>query len=81
MIAIKKLKTLRYMANFFPNVLISKGNVTIPIIVRVVINAATELTVAPSDRNEPASGKASNDGMCIKLPATAIRMKPIAPFS
>jgi len=46
-IAMTKLIPFLIRANFFPSSLISSGNVTIPIIVKVVMNTATEEIAAP----------------------------------
>jgi hypothetical protein len=72
-----RLNKFLYRVNFLPNVLISKGKVTNPIIVRVVIKTATELIEAPSAKNDPASGNANKAGRWIIPPIIAIRINPL----
>ena len=56
-IAIPKLIPFLSKAIFFPNIFISRGSVTIPIIVKLVIKTATEAIDAPLSIREAAKGK------------------------
>jgi len=77
--AMMKLKLFRRKAIFFPNSLISKGNVTIPIIVNVVRKAATAEIDAPLLRRDAASGNEMRAGMYRIDPMKAIRRIPLNP--
>ena len=62
-IAMMKLIPFLSRAIFFPNSFISKGRVTVPIIVNVVMKAATAVTDAPLSRNDAAKGNESKAGI------------------
>ena len=59
---------------------ISRGNVTIPTIVRVVKKATTGTKLAPAYMSEPTSGNATKSGIKVILPASAATIVDIAAF-
>ncbi len=66
-------------ATFFPSSFISKGSVTTPIMVRVVMNTATEVTDAPLLRRDAAKGKEIKEGICKNAPNNATTSTPKKP--
>lgn len=70
-IANPKLKRLRNIANLVPNSFFSRGNVTIPTIVRVVKNATAGTILAPTSTNDPTNGNATKAGISVTLPTRA----------
>ena len=74
-----KLKLFRRKAIFFPNSLISKGNVIVPIIVNVVRKAATAEIDAPLLRRDAAKGNEMRAGMYRIDPMKATRRIPLNP--
>jgi len=66
-------------ANLLPSSFISRGRVTIPTIVKVVIKAATVATDAPSLRRDAARGKEIRDGICRIAPRKATNITPLKP--
>ena len=79
MIAIIKLIPFLSKAIFFPNSLISNGSVTIPIMVKVAINTATEVIDAPLLRSDAAKGNEIKEGICRIAPRIAMRRIPLNP--
>jgi len=57
------------------------GAVTTPTITRVVIKAEIVITVAPERSREPASGKATKDGIKVIAPITAAMIVAMNPAS
>ena len=64
---------------FFPSSFISRGKVTIPTIVNVVMKAATAVTDAPPLRSDAAKGKEISAGICRIVPKKAIKINPPKP--
>ena len=79
MIAIIKLILFLRIANFNPISLISSGKVIKPIIVKVVIKAATAPIAAPSFIKEADNGKAKIAGICKIEPKNDAVNKPLIP--
>ncbi len=77
--ASKKLIAFLSKAIFLPSSLISKGSVTTPIMVKVVIKTATVVIEAPAFMNDAASGKATIEGMYKMAPARADPTMPTIP--
>ena len=71
MIAKPKLNRFLITANFVPNSFFSRGNVTIPTMVRVVKNATAGTILAPTSTSDPTSGNATNAGISVMLPTRA----------
>jgi len=78
-IAMMKLIPFLSRAIFFPNSFISKGSVTVPIMVNVVMKAATAAVEAPLLRRDAARGKEIKAGMCRIAPNNATRITPPTP--
>ena len=74
-----KLMPLRSRAIFLPSSFISRGKVTIPTIVNVVMKAATAVTDAPPLRSDAAKGKEIRAGICRIAPKNAIIITPPKP--
>jgi len=66
-------------AIFFPSSFISKGSVTIPIMVNVVMKTATATTDAPLLSSDAAKGNEIREGICKIAPKNAIRSIPLNP--
>jgi len=60
-----------WRVNFLPKCLISIGIVAKPTIVKVVINAAIAVRLAPLSCKDLDSGKAINAGIIVIVPITA----------
>lgn len=78
-IAMMKLIPFLSRAFFFPSSFISKGKVTVPIMVNVVIKAATAVIDAPLLRRDAAKGNEIRAGICKIAPNSAIRSTPPNP--
>ena len=66
-------------AILFPSSLISRGNVTVPIMVSVVMKAATAVIDAPLSRSDAAKGNESSAGICRTPPISATSSTPPSP--
>lgn len=66
-----KLKIFLVKANLVPNSRFSRGNVTIPTIVKVVKNAAAGTIPTPEFTNVPTNGKAMKAGIKVIVPKAA----------
>lgn len=64
---------------FFPSSFISRGKVTIPTIVNVVMKPATAVTDAPPLRSDAAKGKEIRAGICRIAPKNATKITPPKP--
>lgn len=70
-IAKTKLRLFLRITNFVPNSFFSRGKVTTPTIVRVVIKATMGMIPAPAPVRDPARGKATKAGIRVILPIRA----------
>ena len=78
-IAMMKLIPFLRRAIFFPSSFISKGSVTIPIIVNVVMKTASAVIDAPLSSSDAARGNEIRAGICESAPNNATRRTPPNP--
>jgi len=78
-IAIRKLIPFLSSAISLPSSFISRGSVTVPIIVNEVIKAATAVIVAPLLSKAAARGNDIIEGICKIVPANAASSVPLNP--
>lgn len=74
-----KLSIFLRTVNLIPNSFISSGREVNPIIVRLVINAAPIITLAPLSIREATNGKETKAGMYKMDPITDARRTPEIP--